>query len=300
MATTEELRDDVHEADEADERDSDEGEESKESGGDARKDLPATTQPKVFERKAGAGLRNVLTITRREFKAYFDSIVAYVVVCLTLLIVGVWFFFFGFWQVERASVSRLFDGVGSLPILLSFLVLPLLTMRALAEEKRSGTIELLITMPVKDSEVILGKFFAALGLTAVLLLCTLIYPFAMFVWPWHMGALDWGPVTTSYVGLLLMGSAGIAVGMMFSSFTENQIVAFFVTAAVLALLWFVGSIVEFVHGPVGDAIAFVSFQTRFLPFARGLVDTRAVIYFLSITIICLLAAFRSLESRKWS
>ncbi len=297
MATTEELRDDVHEADEAAEH---EEEESDESNGKSKKELPATAQPKVFERKPGAGLRNILTITRREFKAYFDSIVAYVVVCLTLLIVGVWFFFFGFWQVDRASVSRLFDGVGSLPILLSFLVLPLLTMRALAEEKRSGTIELLITMPVKDSEVILGKFFAALGLTAVLLLCTLIYPIAMFMWPWHMGPLDWGPVTTSYLGLLLMGGAGIAVGMMFSSFTENQIVAFFITAAVLALLWFIGSIVEFVHGPVGDAISFVSFQTRFVPFSRGLIDTRAVIYFLSITIICLLAAFRSLESRKWS
>jgi methionyl-tRNA formyltransferase len=116
----------------------------------------------------------------------------------------------------------------------------------------------------------------------------------------HMGALDWGPVTTSYFGMLLMSASGIAVGMMFSSFTENQIVAFFVTAAVLALLWFVGSIVEFVHGPVGDAIAFVSFQTRFLPFSRGLIHTRAVIYFLSITILCLLVAFRSLESRKWS
>ena len=296
MATTEELTDDVHEADEAAEHE----EEHEESNGKSKKELPAAAAPKVFERKPGAGLKNILTITRREFKAYFDSIVAYVVVCLTLLIVGTWFFFFGFWQVDRASVSRLFDGIGSLPILLSFVVLPLVTMRALAEEKRSGTIELLITMPVKDSEVILGKFFAALGLTAVLLLCTLIYPIAMFVWPWHMGSLDWGPVTASYFGMLLMSGAGIAVGMMFSSFTENQIVAFFVTAAVLALLWFIGSIVEFVHGPIGDAIAFVSFQTRFVPFSRGLIDTRAVVYFLSITIICLLAAFRSLESRKWS
>jgi ABC-2 type transport system permease protein len=122
----------------------------------------------------------------------------------------------------------------------------------------------------------------------------------MFVWPWHMGSLDWGPVTTGYLGLLLMGSAGVAMGMMFSSFTENQIVAFFITASTLAFLWFIGTIVEFVHGPVGDAISFVSFQTRFLPFSRGLIDTRAIIYFLSITIICLLAAFRSLESRKWS
>src|SRR5512140_2790464 len=106
MATTEELRDDVHEApeDDAEEREHDDAE-SEKSNGKAKKELPAAAQPKVFERKSGAGLRNILTITRREFKAYFDSIVAYVVVCLTLLIVGVWFFFFGFWQVERASVS---------------------------------------------------------------------------------------------------------------------------------------------------------------------------------------------------
>ncbi len=294
MATTEELRDDVTSADETEES----GEEG--SHGKSRKDLPTAAAPKVFERRSGSGLRNVMTITRREFKSYFDSIVAYVVVCGTLLVVGVWFFYFGFWQVERASMSRMFEGNFSLPSLLSILVLPLVTMRALAEEKRSGTIELLITMPVKDSEVILGKFFAALGLASVLLLCTLIYPIAMFVWPWHMGALDWGPVTTGYVGLLLMGSAGVAMGLMFSSFTENQIVAFFITASTLALLWFIGTVVEFVHGPVGDAISFVSFQTRFLPFSRGLIDTRAVVYFLSITVLSLLVAFRSLESRKWS
>jgi ABC-2 type transport system permease protein len=121
----------------------------------------------------------------------------------------------------------------------------------------------------------------------------------MFLWPWHLGALDWGPVWTGYLGLLLFMMSGIAVGMLFSSITESQIIAFFVTAAVLLGLHVIGNVVESLPGLAGDSIAFVSFQTRFAPFARGLIDTRAVVYFLSITVLCLVAAFRSLESRKW-
>jgi ABC-2 type transport system permease protein len=244
--------------------------------------------------------RNILTIALRELRAYFDSLVAYVVIGGSLLGLGVYFFFFqsgGFWQVDRASMSRMFE---FLPWALSVLVIPLVTMRALAEEKRSGTIELLITLPVTDADVILGKYFAALGMTSILLLATLTYPLAIFVWPWHLGALDWGPVWAGYLGLFLFSSAGIAVGMLFSSITESQIIAFFLTAGVLLFLTIIHGLVEALHGSVGDAIAFVSFQSRYLPFARGLIDTRAIVYFLSVTILCLLSAFRSLESRKWS
>ena len=194
-------------------------------------------------------------------------------------------------------MSRMFE---FLPWALSGMVIPLVTMRAIADEKRTGTIELLITMPVRDSEVILGKYFGALGLTCVLLGATLIYPIAMFVWPWHLGSLDWGPVWAGYVGLVLFSSAGIALGLVFSSLTESQVIAFFATSATLLVLQIIGNIVEYLHGWMGDAISFVSFQTRFLPFAHGLIDTRAVVYFLSIAVLCLLAAFRSLESRKWS
>ncbi len=298
MATTEELRDDSREDLEDEERDEDESDE--ESNGHAKREVPAAAPGATFQRASMAGVKNVVTIAKRELRAYFDSLVAYVVVGGSMLGLGVYFFLFqsgGFWQVDRATMSRLFE---FMPWALSVLVIPLVTMRALAEEKRSGTIELLITMPVKDSEVILGKYFAALGLCAVLLLCTLIYPLAMFVWPWHLGTLDWGPVWTGYLGLLLFSGAGLAVGMMFSSITESQIIAFFLTAGVLLALHIIGNVVEYLHGWTGDAIAFFSFQTRFLPFSRGLIDTRAVVYFLSIAVICLLVAFRSLESRKWS
>src|SRR3984957_14140978 len=155
--------------------------------------------------------KNVLTIALRELNSYFDSLVAYVVIGGSLLGLGVYFFLFqqgGFWQVDRATMSRMF---GFMPWALAVLVIPLVTMRALAEEKRSGTIELLTPLPVTDSDVILGKYFAALAMTTILLLATLAYPLAMFVWPWHLGALDWGPVWAGYFGLFLFSSAGIAV-----------------------------------------------------------------------------------------
>jgi ABC-2 type transport system permease protein len=247
----------------------------------------------------GSSVKNVLTIGKREMRSYFDSLIAYVVIGLSTLGLGIYFFLMqagGFWEVDRASMARLF---AVMPWFLAGIVIPLVTMRALAEEKHSGTLELLITMPVRDYEVILGKFGAAVGMCLVLLAITILYPVAMFVWPWHLGALDWGPVWTGYLGLTLFSFAGVAIGLLFSGITESQIIAFFLTAATLMFLQTIGTIVETVPGALGDAISFISLETRFSPFARGLIDTRAVIYFLSITILGLLVAFRQLESRKW-
>jgi ABC-2 type transport system permease protein len=243
-------------------------------------------------------MKNTLTIAKRELRAYFDSLVAYVVIGLSTLGIGTWTFVVQhYWQVDKASLGQFFL---TIPYALAMPVIPLVTMRALAEEKRSGTLELLITMPVKDSEVILGKYLGALGMVTILLAATFIYPVAMFVWPWHLGALDWGPVWSAYLGLILFSAAGCAIGMLFSSITESQIIAFFMTAAVLLALLFAGQLVEFAHGGWADAISFLSMHTQFSGFSRGLVDTRAIVYFLSIAIICLLVAFRSLESRKWT
>jgi len=244
-------------------------------------------------------MKNVLTIAKRELRAYFDSLVAYVVLGGSMLGIGIYFFLYkqGIWQIDRASMSLMFE---AMPWALSLLVMPLVTMRALAEEKRTGTLELLITMPVTDVEVILGKYVAALGLVMILLTASLAYPFMMFVWPWHLGALDWGPVWTGYLGLALFSAAGVALGMMFSSLTESQVIAFFFTAGVLILLHFIGGVVEVWPGKLGDVMSYLSFQAQYQPFGRGLIDTRGVIYFLSVAIICLLVAFRALESRKWT
>jgi ABC-2 type transport system permease protein len=252
-------------------------------------------------------MRNILIIARRDLRAQFNSPVAYVVIGGAMLLLGVLFFlvprmgggfFMGsFWELDRASMDQLFE---YLPPLMSLFVIPAVTMRSLAAEKGSGTLELLITMPVRDSEVILGKYLAACAMVLVLLLATMLYPIAMFKWPWHLGALDWGPVWSGYLGVALFSFAGIAIGMMLSSLTESDVVAFFMTAGVLFVLYIVGFMVSIVPAGWADAIGFVSFLTRYHSFARGLIDTRAVIYFLSVAIVCLLVSFRSLESRKWS
>jgi ABC-2 type transport system permease protein len=252
-------------------------------------------------------MKNILIIARRDLRAQFNSPVAYVVIGGALLLLGVLFFliprmgggFFvgSFWEVDRATMDQLFE---YLPLLLCLFVIPAVTMRSLAAEKGSGTLELLITMPVRDSEVILGKYVASCAMVLLLLAGTLLYPLAMFRWPWHLGALDWGPVWSGYLGCALFSFAGVAIGMMLSSLTESDVIAFFMTAGVLCVLYALGWMVAVMPGGVGDALGFVSFQTRYQAFARGLIDTRAVIYFLSVAIVCLLVSFRSLESRKWS
>jgi ABC-2 type transport system permease protein len=245
-------------------------------------------------------MHGIGTIFRRELASYFNSPISYIVIGASSVVLGLYFFLYkgGFWQVDRASMNRMFDAI---PYALG-LVIPLFTMRSLSDEKRVGTIELLITMPVKDSEVILGKYFAALIMVALQLGLLVLYPIAMFKWPWHIGELDWNAYWVGMLGLLFLSAAGTAIGMMWSSFTESQILSFFGTALTLAVLYGIGflTVFESLQGWVGDAIAFVSLQTRFDAFARGVFDTRAVVYFLSLTIFPLLVAFRSLESRKWA
>lgn len=240
----------------------------------------------------------VWTICKRELGSYFNAPLAYILICVTLVAMGIYFFWFdgGVWQADRASVSRLMTFI---PLVLSLLTIPLFTMRSLSEEKRMGTIELLITMPVKDSEVILGKYFAALAIVGVQLLLLAAYPIVMFK-GFHLGAFDWGPFWAGMFGLILLSSAGIALGLMYSSMTDSQILAFFATSVTLSALYAIGYVVQYIQGGFGEFLAFFSFQSRYEPFARGLIDSRAVVYFLSVAILATLVSFRNLESRKWS
>lgn len=256
-------------------------------------------------------MRNILIIAKRDLRAQFNSPVAYVVIGGTILLLGILFFliprlggtFMGsFWEIDRASMDPMFT---LLPPLMSLFVIPAVTMRTLAAEKGSGTLELLITMPVKDSEVILGKYLAATATVLILLALTLIYPIALFVWPWHLGALDWGPVWSGYLGCSFLAFAGVGIGMMLSSLTESDVIAFFATSAVFVFMYVIGFIVSSMAatggwGTIADGLAFVSFFTRLQSFGRGVIDARAVLYFASVATVCLLVAFRSLESRKWS
>ncbi len=236
---------------------------------------------------------NLLTIAGRQFRSYFNGPVAYIVICIVLIALGA-FFWTPFFLMNHASVREMFRLLG---IILAFAV-PAISMGLLAEERRSGTIELLITMPVREAEVIFGKFLAGLGLVAVLLACTFPYPISVSM----LGNLDWGPVLTGYLGLFLQAAAMVAIGLMCSAFTENQLVAFFVALAFcVPLAWLFGAFLPFV--PVGaatDVVTFLSFDAHYDSMARGVIDTRDVIYFVSVAGLALMVAFRALESRRWS
>jgi len=239
-----------------------------------------------------------LIIAKREFKSYFDSPLAYVVICLSLLMLGVGVFVWPgkFWQVDRATLASMFEVI---PIGLVVLIVPVVTMRLVAEEKRSGTLEMLITLPVRDSEVILGKFLGAFGLVLVLIASTALYPILMFK-VWHLGPIDTGPLWSGYIGLVLFAAAAVALGLLISSLTETQVIAFFITFIVLGMLYIVGEVGALVPNALGTVFRELSFKEHYTSFQRGLIDTRDIVFFMSCATLALLLAFRSLESRKWT
>jgi ABC-2 type transport system permease protein len=240
-----------------------------------------------------------LTIAKREFRSNFDSPVAYIVICVGLVALGAAFFKLrgGYWQVDKASMQPLFYWA---PWGLSVLA-SVVTMRLLAEEKRSGTLEMLITLPVRDHEVILGKFLGAWGLLLVLIAGTTLFPIMMFRFPWHLGELDVGPVYSGYLGLVLYSATAVSIGLLISALTDSQVVAVILTIVFLALLHMVGMFVEDMKPSLfREVVTFLSFDAHLVPFARGQIITRDIIYFLSITVGCLMAAFRVLERRKWA
>ena len=239
------------------------------------------------------GLQNTRTIASRQFRGYFNSPVAYIVICLVLPALGV-LFWEPFFLMGHASVRQMFSFLG--PILA--LALPAISMGLIAEERRSGTLELLLAMPVREAEVILGKYLAALGLLAVLLACTIFYPLSVAA----LGSIDWGPVLTGYFGVFLEGAALLAIGIAASSFTENQLIAFFISATIsFGLAFIIGWFLPFVPTGAATTIAeWLSFEHHLEGMTRGVVDSRDVIYFLSISALALMLAFRALESRRWS
>jgi ABC-2 type transport system permease protein len=235
-------------------------------------------------------MRTTLVIWRREFTAYFNSPVAYFVITVFLALVGI-MFFIPFFAQDRVSMREFF---GLVPFLFVFFA-PAITMRLIAEERRSGTLEMLITLPVRDAEVVLGKFLAALTLLAVALALTLPYAFTIA----RFGDLDFGPVIGGYVGLLLLGAAFLSVGLAASAFTENQIVAFVLALFASMLLLMLDRFSVFLPGGLAGVFGYLSFSEHFRNAARGVLDSRDVVFFLSFTLLGLFLAFRSLESRRW-
>ena len=236
-------------------------------------------------------MHRTLTIAKRELVGYFNGPAAYIVICLFMVVMGL-FFWNPFFLINRASVRSMFD-------LMSVLLLPTapaMTMGLLAEEKRTGTLEVLLTMPLKDTEVVIGKFLGALGLLFVLLLLTLPYPLSVA----SLGNLDWGPVLSAYVAVFLQGGAMLAIGLLASSWTENQLIAFFTGGMVCFAFWILSRFLPFVPQGVASTLEWFSFDYHYESMVRGVIDSRDVLFFLSITGFGLALAFRSLESRRWS
>src|SRR3954451_7529909 len=231
-----------------------------------------------------------LVISRRELRTYFNSPVAYIVVTVFTIITG--YLFFTQLFVENQAELRGF--FGTMPLLFMFLA-PAITMRLLADEKASGTLELLITMPVRDWEVVLGKFLAAMGLLCAALALTMVFAITVRA----IGPLDRGPANAGYLGLLRMGGAYVSIGVMCSAFTRTSIVAFIVAFAISFALFLFGHVVQFVPQTLQPLVAFLSINNHFENISRGVIDTRDVFYYLSVMGVSLLLATLSLESRRW-
>jgi ABC-2 type transport system permease protein len=231
-----------------------------------------------------------LVISRREIRTYFNSPVAYIVVTVFTSITG--FLFFTQLFIEKQADLRSFFGI--MPLLFMFMI-PAITMRLIADEKGAGTLEMLITMPVRDWEVVVGKFLAAMALVATALALTLVFAVTVKA----LGPLDRGPAIGGYVGLLLMGGAYVSIGVMASAFTRNSIVAFILSFAISFALYLFGRLTQFVPPALQPLISFLSIDGHFENVSRGVIDTRDVVYYFSVIGACLLMATTSLESRRW-
>jgi ABC-2 type transport system permease protein len=251
----------------------------------------------------------IWAIFKKEMRLYFTSPVAWVVFTIFLLIAGYFFYsifaFFTLASMQSAmnpqmgrdlnvtdSVMRpLFSNISVILLLL----MPLVTMRLFAEERRSGTIELLLTYPVRDGAVLAGKYLAALGLYAIMIALTLLYPGIVV----YFARLEWGPILTGYLGLLLMGATFIAVGVFASSLTENQIVAAITTFGALLIFWILGWSADYAGGTAGKVLQFLSILEHNDSFSKGVLDTKDVLYYLNFTVLALFLTLRSLEARRW-
>jgi len=248
-------------------------------------------------------------LMKKELRLYFTTPVAYGVVFCFLLITGYFFYsIFAFYTMasmqaamnpQMAREMNVTDSVlrplfSNMSVIL-LLLMPLVTMRLFAEERRSGTIELLLTYPVRDGAVLLGKYFAALMLYASMLALTLLYPAIVM----YFARVEWGPLLTGYVGLLLMGATFIAVGIAVSSFFENQIMAGTVTFVTLLMFWVIGWSAEAAGGVWKTILSQLSIIEHYDSFSKGILDTKDVIYYLNFTILALFIGLKSLEARRW-
>lgn len=241
-------------------------------------------------------MKNIGFIYKRELSAYFNSIVAYIVVILFLIITGALFWLSYFQEVNVLSMRSFF---AQAPLFLAFFA-PAITMGLFAEEKRSGTLELLMTMPVRDFDIVAGKFLAAVTLLAVVFVMTLVYPLSLSqLAQAHQTSLDWGSVWAGYLGLLLLGASYAAIGLMTSSWTKDQVVAILGAFSICFALYVIDQLVGHSSGFSTRIAEYLSTNYHFENLARGVIDSRDVIYYLSLIGVCLVVTQSSLAARRW-
>jgi ABC-2 type transport system permease protein len=253
-------------------------------------------------------VRNTLAIAGKELRSYFSSPIAYVIIGLFSLLFGYFFYAYLNYFI-RSSEQMMQMGGGQAPnvnqqmislvlqnsAVIILFVMPMITMRTYSEEKRSGTIELLLTSPLTDVEIILGKFLGAMGLYVAMLAVTVLYIGILF---WF-GNPEWKPIVAGYLGLLLMGGTFISLGLLVSSLTKNQIVAGFLTFTVFLMFWIINWIGESSGPTTREILNYLSITEHLNDFTRGIIDTKHVIYYLSFITFGLFLTAKSVDSERW-
>ena len=259
-------------------------------------------------------MRNFLAVYTKEMRSYFVSPVAYVIAGVFLFLSGYLFrnilMQFNFLCLQFSQRSQYMGQMG-MPNLnvnefvvtqffgvmdfIWLLVVPMLTMRLFAEEKKTGTIELLMTSPISTTQILLGKFFACLSLYSMIVALTLVYCVILEAY----GDPDWGPIWSAYLGYLLLGCTFIGVGILASALTENQIVAVLLAFGALLLLWLIDWSASFAGPTAAKILQYLSIIEHLEDFQRGVIDTKDVVFYLSFTFFTLFLTSRALESRSW-
>ncbi|MBN2659401.1 MAG: ABC transporter permease subunit [Spirochaetales bacterium] len=227
-------------------------------------------------------VKSILTVFKREFRSYFFSPIAYIIMTIFLVITG-WFFFSTFFLAGRADMRDFFN---LLPLIFAFTI-PAVTMRVFAEEYRSGSFEILATLPLDKKEIVAGKFFAAHALTLLMIAPTLIYAISIST----IGSLDWGPVIGGYLGAILLSGAFTAIGIFASSLTHNQIVAFIISVSISFFLTVIDNMLILIPGFLVGFFQFLGTGYHFGSIAKGVIDSRDIIYFLSVIFIALYSSY---------
>jgi ABC-2 type transport system permease protein len=257
-------------------------------------------------------IRSIGLIYRKELGSYFNSYIAYVVIAMFLLVTGYFFYNllasfsvisfqaqsnpmmarqYNLLNINETVVRPLFGNISIVMLLMT----PLLTMRLIAEERKSGTLELLRSYPVSDIDVVLAKYLACLTVFLAMILPTAVYPMLLLL----LGEPEILPMVTGYLGLFLLGGTFISIGLFTSSITENQIIAASVSFGLLFCFWLLSYSIAFVSAGFGRFIAYIAINEHLESLAKGVLDSEDIIYYLGLTMLFLFLSLRSMESKQW-